>query len=192
MCWFAFMLFHRPMTTQLAAPKIPEGERVDFDVCSFKVVINGTWFYMIAAAKAALNNLELCIHWFLLGHPQETDGERSSGAADSDWCPLWAEEERGRRADRTQRQDCNDVSHAVSPVYLSESEIHWLIRIIVIKKAWLKVQMACFFCYRRAGGQKEPSSSVWGLKKSGTDRHGLRWLLHMFISCMLIICSRSQ
>uniref|UniRef100_A0A8C9XRH0 Troponin T, slow skeletal muscle n=1 Tax=Sander lucioperca TaxID=283035 RepID=A0A8C9XRH0_SANLU len=27
----AFMLFYRPLVTQLAAPKIPEGERVDFD-----------------------------------------------------------------------------------------------------------------------------------------------------------------
>lgn len=36
------MLFYRPLVTQLAAPKIPEGERVDFDVCSFKIGINGT------------------------------------------------------------------------------------------------------------------------------------------------------
>lgn len=37
--WFTFMFFYRPLVTQLAAPKIPEGERVDFDVCCFKIVL---------------------------------------------------------------------------------------------------------------------------------------------------------
>lgn len=32
------MLFYRPLVTQLAPPKIPEGERVDFDVCSLDIV----------------------------------------------------------------------------------------------------------------------------------------------------------
>lgn len=30
---FFFIFFYRSLVTQLAAPKIPEGERVDFDVC---------------------------------------------------------------------------------------------------------------------------------------------------------------
>lgn len=37
---YAFVLFYRSLVTQLAAPKIPEGERVDFDVGSFKIVVN--------------------------------------------------------------------------------------------------------------------------------------------------------
>lgn len=57
----ATVLFYRSLVTQLAAPKIPEGERVDFDVCSFKWSI---WWNncMITAAENTLNNL--CVHWF--------------------------------------------------------------------------------------------------------------------------------
>lgn len=33
---YAFMWFYRPLMTQLGAPKIPEGERVDFDVCALR------------------------------------------------------------------------------------------------------------------------------------------------------------
>lgn len=57
------------------------------------------------------------------------------------------------------------------------------------------VQLARFFCYRRAAGQRELSSSVWGQKKSGTDRHVLRWFMfniaqHMlFNPRMSTICS---
>lgn len=64
----AFMLFYRPLVTQLAAPKIPEGERVDFDVCSFKVVVNGT-FTQSQHQKLRLHNPDLGIHWPLLGYP---------------------------------------------------------------------------------------------------------------------------
>ena len=35
---FVLVLFYRSVVTQLAAPKIPEGERVDFDVCSLRTV----------------------------------------------------------------------------------------------------------------------------------------------------------
>lgn len=44
--------------------------------------------------------------FLLSGYPQEEDGEGSAGAANSDWCSLWAEEEGGRGADWTQRQNC--------------------------------------------------------------------------------------
>lgn len=59
--------------------------------------------YMVTCLKAAL------LMWVqrpLLGYPQEKDGERSSGAADSHRCSLWTEEERGRGADWPQRPDC--------------------------------------------------------------------------------------
>lgn len=76
------MLFHRPLT-QLAAPKIPEGERVDFDVCSFKVVVNRTSTRLLPQ-KQRFNNIDLGVHWSSTGYPQEEDGERPPGAADSD------------------------------------------------------------------------------------------------------------
>lgn len=43
----------------------------------------------------------VCVDW--PGYPQEEDGERPAGAADSDRRALWAEEERGRGADWSQR-----------------------------------------------------------------------------------------
>ena len=61
------LLFYRPVVTQLAAPKIPEGERVDFDVCSFKAFVSGT--IHIKVTKTVLNNFSLRIHWSLLGYP---------------------------------------------------------------------------------------------------------------------------
>lgn len=95
--------------------------------------------YVIAAPITALNNLDLCIPRFLLGYPSEKDGERPSGAADSDWCPLWAEEERGRGADWTQRQDCNAFPVLVSHLLFWQT-MHWLFRITVIKErpSWQK------------------------------------------------------
>lgn len=41
---YVLILFYRPVT-QLAAPKIPEGERVDFDVCYFKSATKGNNYY---------------------------------------------------------------------------------------------------------------------------------------------------
>lgn len=132
---------------------------------------------MITGAEKAWNNC--CAHWFLLGYPQEKDGERPSGAADSDWRPLWTEEERRGGADWTQRQDCKWLVHTVFPCVYLEKRFR-IIEICVSQSSWLG-----FFYYRRAVGQKELSSSVWGLRKNGTGRHVLRWLMLNIVLHML-------
>lgn len=146
------------MVTQLAPPKIPEGERVDFDVSFFKTVNK--------YAKVSPSQMSVDIYLsLLLGHPQKKDGERSSGAADSDRCSLWAEEKRRRGADWTQRKNCKitfiDIisSKMNSSVF---STLHSFIRLNLGETASRESWAAACESWKRAG-QTDTTRSNWSI-----------------------------
>lgn len=89
-------------------------------------------------SNRALNNYTVFFNCSVLGYSQKKDGERSSGAADSDWGSLWAEEERGRGTDWAQRKDCN--------TFINRLEIQqWLVGITVIEDLCVNGRLKCFW-----------------------------------------------
>lgn len=86
-------VFHRP-----SAPKIPDGEKVDFDVSRPEVVTvedSGDAECFCLAECCFLNR-------WPAGHPEETSEQGSDRAAGPDRCSLWVQEEGGGGADRPQ------------------------------------------------------------------------------------------
>lgn len=92
--FFFFAQLHRFMSN-IAAPKIPDGEKVDFDVsllprnAFFKKKKKGRHTLLVSA-----------------GHPQETSRQRSDRAAVAHRGSLHPEEEGGRGARRPRQQNC--------------------------------------------------------------------------------------
>lgn len=54
------------------------------------------------------------ISFSLSGYSPKKDGEGPSGVTDFNWRPLWAEEERGGRTDRSQGENCNSQSWSLN------------------------------------------------------------------------------
>lgn len=101
-----FLLVNRFMSN-IAAPKIPDGDKVDFDVSRLQ---SNKSFKKVRMSK---HQLSLCGFFFLFflflpmaGHPQEASGERPVWAAVADRGSLHPEEERGGRAHRPCQQNC--------------------------------------------------------------------------------------
>lgn len=151
------------MVPQLAPPKIPEGERVDFDVSTISI-----WF-ISSPITFSLEFIKVISNLYhSIGYSQKKDGERLSGVTDFNWCPLWAEEERGGRADWSQGENCNSQSF-ITLIY-HKNVLYSLFSLLCTN--FLHVVHSVIL--RSGGGQNEQSSSVFEQRKNETDRRGLR------------------
>lgn len=101
-----FLLVNRFMSN-IAAPKIPDGEKVDFDVSRLQ---SNKSFQKCEMSRHQLSHCGVIFSFFFLflpmaGHPQEASGEGPVWAAVADRGSLHPEEERGGRAHRPCQQN---------------------------------------------------------------------------------------
>ena len=132
--------------TNISAPKIPDGEKVDFDVSWPPLMI--LWLIF---GKQKLNSSSIW-PWFgflMAGHPQEASGEGSVWAAVSDWSSLHPEEERGRGAHRPRQPNRECVYSKRSRVCFCLENHHDSVRLFYRRNVALRGQS------NRGSGQRE-------------------------------------